>query len=94
MLLRCDAWREMEPPEFECELVVSRLPARASREVLIFTVEHYRPTKAPLHPAPPSLIRSLTMRPDCVEGNANLAIIGTLLVARVFFKVITIASPE
>jgi hypothetical protein len=31
---------------------------------------------------------------DCVEGNASLAIIGTLLVALVFFKVISVAPPE
>ena len=31
---------------------------------------------------------------DCLEGNAILASIGTLLVARVFFKVTSVAPPE
>ena len=50
--------------------------------------------KVPPHPAPPNLIRSLTIRADCVEGNANLASIGTSLVALVFDKVISVAPPE
>ena len=50
--------------------------------------------KVPPHPPPPSLIWSLTMWADCVEGNASLASIGTLLVALVFFKVISVAPPE
>jgi hypothetical protein len=40
------------------------------------------------------LIWSLTIWADCVEGNAILAIIGTLLVALVFFKVISVAPPK
>ena len=50
--------------------------------------------KVPPHPPPPSLIWSLTIWADCVEGNASLATIGTLLVAWVFFKVISVAPPE
>jgi hypothetical protein len=55
---------------------------------------NYLPTKVPPHPPPASLIWSLTMRADCVEGNAILASIGTLLVAWVFFKVISMVPPE
>jgi hypothetical protein len=40
------------------------------------------------------LIWLLTIRADCVEGNAILATIGTLRVALVFFKVISIELPE
>src|SRR5271170_1527350 len=50
--------------------------------------------KVPPHPPPPSLIWSLTIWADCVEGNASLASIGTLLVALVFFKVISVAPPR
>jgi hypothetical protein len=46
------------------------------------------------NPPPARVIWLLTMRADCVEGNASLAIIGTLLVALVFFKVISVAAPE
>ena len=50
--------------------------------------------KVPPQPPPPSLIWLLTIRADCVDGKASLAIIGTLLVALVFFKVISVAPPE
>src|SRR5579871_4497227 len=77
---------------WRCDRAVPKT-SRSPAPALIFTGEHYAPMKVPLHPAPPSLIRLLTMRADCVEGNASLAIIGTLLVARVFFKVISVAPP-
>ena len=64
------------------------------RGVPIFTGENYCPTKVPPHPPPPTLIWSLTMWADCVEGNASLATIGTLLVAWVFFKVMFVPPPE
>jgi hypothetical protein len=50
--------------------------------------------KVPAHPPPASLIWSLTIWADCVEGNASLATIGTLFVILVFFNVITVAPPE
>src|ERR1700729_3926508 len=50
--------------------------------------------KIPPHPPPPNLIWSSTMWADCVEGKASLASIGTLLVALVFFKVISVPPPE
>ena len=48
--------------------------------------------KIPPHPLPPSLIWSLTIWADWVEGNASLASIGTLLVAWVFFKVSSVST--
>jgi len=59
-----------------------------------FTEENYRPTKVPPHPPAASSIWSFTMRADWVEGNPNLASIGTLLVAWVSLKVISVAPPE
>jgi hypothetical protein len=56
--------------------------------------DNYCPTKVPPHPPPPSLIWSLTIWAVWVEGKASLASTGTLLVALVSFKVISVTLPE
>jgi hypothetical protein len=94
-----------EPPSWLAEASKVSAVSERGRSVIIWSQgirrhrrwpgrRYRRPMKVPPHPSPSSLIWSLTMWADCVEGNASFASIGTLLVGWVFFKVISVAPPE